>query len=255
MFTVLNIEKRKNSLTEKLFGGFRSDIYCPRLVAVYKGAPFYVLDVQIGKKGINIEKIIVSVGKCARRMVTNCEALLPRADEVGFFKSDELYKRMLENTFLKILEQNIHPKTQVSVCLIDKKGVYTDFAKKLALFSSSFIITTENKEKYLPVLEEIMEATGLCPVLKNDMEKAQIIIDIDKFYMHITEENLKITVEDRCDFVVPEIYNYLKPNSINKYEFYSALYELCGVFVLAEGVFDSVNINNEKKRLTDAHFS
>ena len=139
MFTVLNIERRKNNLMEKLFGSFRSDIYSPRLVAVYKGAPFYIMDVQIGKKGINIEKIIVSVGKCARRMVTNDETLLPKTDKIGFFKSDELYKRMLENTFLKILEQNVHSSNLVSICLIDRKGDYMDFAKNLAFFSSSFI--------------------------------------------------------------------------------------------------------------------
>lgn len=255
MFTVLNIQKRKDTLFEKIFGCLRSDDYQVRTVAVYKGAPFYILDVIIGKKGINTEKIIVSVGKCAKRMVTNDDSLLPQVDEIGLFKSDELYKCMLQNTFLSVLRQNFSYKNLVTICFVDRRGEYTDFVRGLSSFSSSLNIVTDKKEKYLPIVEEITEETGLCPVLKKDFVNADVVINLDEFYMNITKLNLHITVEDRCDFTVQEIYNYLKPDSINKYEFYSALYELCGVFSLAEGVFDSIMVNNEKKSLADAHFS
>ncbi len=255
MFTVLNIQKRKDTLFEKIFGCLRSDDYQVRTVAVYKGAPFYILDAVIGKKGINTEKIIVSVGKCAKRMVTSDDSLLPQVDEIGLFKSDELYKCLLQNTFLTILRQNFSHKNLVTVCFVDRGGEYTDFVRELSSFSSSLNIVTDKKEKYLSIVDEITEETGLCPALKKDLVDADVVINLDEFYMNVTTLNLHITVEDRCDFTVPEIYNYLKPNSINKYEFYSALYELCGVFSLAEGVFDSIMINNEKKSLSDTHFS
>ena len=255
MFTVLNVEKRKNTLCEKIFGGLRKDVYQLKTVAVYKGAPFYVLDVIIGNKGINTEKIIVSVGKCAKRMVTNDGNLLPQVDEIGFFKSDELYKALLQNTFLKILQQNIKRENFVSICLVDGGASYMDFTKKLSVYSCKMNIVTDKKEKYLDIMEEITRETGLCPMLKKKVEDSEIIINLDEDYMITDSGKTKITVEDRGEFTVPEIYNYLKPKSIDKYEFYSALYELCGVFSLADGVFDTIMVNNEKKRLADIHFS
>ena len=255
MFTVLNIEKRKNTLCEKIFGGFRKDVYQVRTVAVYKGAPFYILDVKIGKKGINTEKIIVSVGKCAKRMVTNDGALLPKVEEIGFFKSDELYKNLLQNTFLNILEQNITQKNPITVCFIDRGASCVDFAKRLSVFSSTLNIVTDKKEKYLHIMEEITEETGLCPVLKKTPENAEITINIDEGYMVADSGNLKMTVEDRGEFTVPEIYNYLKPKSIDKYEFYSALYELCGVFSLGGCIFETVCVNYEKKHVDTVTFS
>ncbi len=82
-----------------------------------------------------------------------------------------------------------------------------------------------------------------------------IIINLDDNTMTIHTEKGRGIIENGDDFTVPEIYNYLKPNEINKYDFYSALYELCGVFLLADCVFETISINNEKKSVVDIHFS
>ena len=87
MFTVLNITKRKNGVFEKLFGCFIKDEYNVRTVGVYKGAPFYELNVLVGNKKIDAQKIIDCVGKCSRRLVTNDFDLLPQNDDFGLFKS------------------------------------------------------------------------------------------------------------------------------------------------------------------------
>ena len=73
-----------------------------------------------------------------------------------------------------------------------------------------------------------------------------LIRDFDK-------QNINISSGD--DFTVPEIYEKLLQDGANKYEFYSAVYELCGVFSLGESIFDTIIVDNEKKRVKDIHFS
>ncbi len=255
MFTIINVHRRKDTLGEKIFGGLRRDDYQLKTVAVYKGAPFYVMDIRVGKKGINTEKIIVSVGKCARRIITNDYNLFPQSRDIEFFKSDLLYKKMLHNTFTELLKKNCVNENLVSICLIDKCGTEVEFAEKLSAYSSTLTIVTDRKEKYTDTVELITEETGLCPVLRKEPADAEIIINCDMDFMRIKSSDQRITVIDKESFTVPEIYNYLKPDGIDKYDFYSALYELSGVFSLAEGVFENISVNNEKKSLEDIHFS
>ena len=72
---------------------------------------------------------------------------------------------------------------------------------------------------------------------------------------HYVNNKENINISAGVDFSVPEIYEKLLPVGINKYDFYSALYELCGVFSLGESVFDTIMVNNEKKLVQDIHFS
>ncbi len=255
MFTVLNISKRNNNIFEKLFGCFIRDEYDVKTVGIYKGAPFYQLNVRVGNRGVNCQKILDCVGKCSKRMVTNDYDLLPETDDFGLFKSNKLYNKMMQNTFVEILSANDINNSPLPICLVDEKASNTDFAERLCKYCSTLAIVTLKREKYNSVCEEITENTGLCPIFKNESNGERIVIDLDNNVMEICGENKKTIINNGEDFVVPEIYNYLKPETINKYDFYSALYELCGVFSLADGVFETISMNNEKKSVTDVHFS
>lgn len=255
MFTVLNITKRNKNIFEKLFGCFMKDEYNVRTVGVYKGAPFYELNVFIGKKRVDAQRILDCVGKCSRRLVTNDFDLLPQNDDFGLFKSNKLYCKMIQNTFVQILNNNGLKNHPVSVCVVDRKAINTDFIKRLCDFSSTLVIVTEKAEKFNSVCEEITEDTGLCPIIKNNIPDENIIINLDDNTMSIHNEKGRSIIKNGEDFTVPEIYNYLKPKEINKYDFYSALYELCGVFSLADCVFESISMDNEKKSVADVHFS
>ncbi len=255
MFTVLNISKRNNNIFEKLFGCFIRDEYDVKTVGIYKGAPFYQLNVRVGNRGVNCQKILDCVGKCSKRMVTNDYDLLPETDDFGLFKSNKLYNKMMQNTFVEILSANDINNSPLPICLVDEKASNTDFAERLCKYCSTLAIVTLKREKYNSVCEEITENTGLCPIFKNESNGERIVIDLDNNVMEICGDNKKTIINNGEDFVVPEIYNYLKPETINKYDFYSALYELCGVFSLADGVFETISMNNEKKSVTDVHFS
>lgn len=255
MFTVLNITKRKTNIFEKLFGCFIKDEYVVRTVGVYKGAPFYELNVTVGKREVDTQKILDCVGRCSRRIVTNNFDLLPQNSDFNLFKSNKLYSKMMQNTFVKILDNNDFKKHPVSVCVVDANGLNTDFARMLCDYSSTLMIVTEKGERYRKICDDIMEDTGLCPIMKNNVSDEKIVINLDENTMTVNNGNGSYILQSGDDFIVPEIYDYLKPKEIDKYDFYSALYELCGVFSLADCVFESISINNEKKSVADVHFS
>jgi hypothetical protein len=161
---------------------------------------------------------------------------------------------MMQNTFVEILRANTVTENLFSMCLIDEKATNTDFAERVCDYCSTLTIVTAKRDKYNSVCEKITENTGLCPVIKSKTEDEKIIIDLDDSNMQIRIDNNMI-INGGEEFIVPEIYNYIKPETINKYDFYSALYELCGVFSLADGVFETIRVNNEKKSIADIHFS
>ena len=80
-------------------------------------------------------------------------------------------------------------------------------------------------------------------------------INTDKNVMTVICKNQNLNIFDGLDFHVPEMYEKLLPDGVEKYSFYSALYELCGVFSLEECFFDAITVNKEKKYLSDIHFS
>lgn len=248
MFCVLNVEKRPNTLREKLFGNFIKDEYNAKLVPVFKAAPFYTFNVKVGKRGVDWEKIIYTAGKCSRRLVLTNNTPLPKRNDMSQFKSDMLYREIMGNTFAEILKKI---NTQKSIAVIDTDGKYEKFLYKVAPYASSLTVVTSSKGKYNRVCDNIQQNIGLCTVLQSAPSEAQVKIDINRSVMTVTGEKSCVNITDGCDFTVPEIYEKLLPANTDKYTFYAALYELCGVFSLGECIFETITVNNEKISLCD----
>lgn len=104
MFCVLSVKKRENNITERLFGRFIKDAYLLLTVPVPHGAPFYHLTVTAGKNGVDFERVVFEVGRCAQRLVINDGIKLPNMAGVGAFKSDLLYKKLVNNTAERLLK-------------------------------------------------------------------------------------------------------------------------------------------------------
>lgn len=255
MFCVLKINKRNGRIFEKIFDSILKDEYSVSTIPVFKGAPFYLLQITVGKRGVDWERVLMSVGKCASRLVVDNQVEIPENMNIGIYNSQSLYTEMMKNTFLKIIQNNTDRKTYFDISVLDKKAEYTDFIEKISLLSSSLSITTDKKEKYENVCEKITESTGLCPVMKKEFTDAQIKINTENNTMTVNYNGNIFNIHSGCDFTVPSMYEKLLPDGISKYDFYSALYELCGVFSLGEGFFDTILVNNEKKSVEDIHFS
>ena len=105
MFCVLTVKQRENNISEKLFGKLKKDSYTLLTVPVLHGAPFYHLTVNTGKKGIDFERVVFEVGRCAQRLVVSDDVILPQMHGIGRFNSDLLYKKLLGNTADFLLKQ------------------------------------------------------------------------------------------------------------------------------------------------------
>jgi subtilase family serine protease len=116
-------------------------------------------------------------------------------------------------------------------------------------------VTTENKEKYEKVCDYILQNTGLCVLVQSEIQNSTVKIDTERNVMTINTKKCIYNVSDGEDFKVPEIYENLYDNSVDKLLFYSALYEFCGVFELADLCFEAILVNDEKKGINELIFT
>ena len=252
MFCVLSLRKRNRNAFEKIFGRLMTDEYIVNTIPVYRGAPFFTLEIITGKSEIDWENVIMSVGRCSSRLLADDDIFIPEDSCVSRFKSNILYGKMMENTFLNILKSNF---CFDSIFIRDSKGENAAFIKKAAVYASQLSLATKNTKFFSSLCDDIIGLTGMCPVIKNEYDNDKIEIDTDEWSMIIHNTDEKINITDGVDFTMPEIYEGLLPERIERYDFCSALYELCGVFSMGALLFDTIIVNNEKKRAEDVHFS
>lgn len=253
MFCLLKISERRDNLKEKIFGKFIRDTYELKTIPVFKGAPFYKLEVTMGKRGIDWQQVTYFIGKCANRLLLDETINIDGVKDIGRYKNKILYEKMMKNTFIEILKQQ--NKIYDSLCVIDKRGVAIDFFLNLVPYFEKITITTDQKGKYEKICDYILENTGLCVLLQSEIQDATVKIDAERNIMTINTKNGLYNISDGENFRVPEIYENLYDNSVDKLLFYSALYEFCGVFELAELSFETILINGEKKGINELIFT
>lgn len=254
MFCVLNVEKKNRNFFEKIFKFLAQDEYSITTVPVFKGAPFYMLNASVYDE-IDWNRVIEHSGKCCKRLVLNGDIIIPENQGIGVFDSPVLYNKVFMNTLLHIIKNNTSPKNPQSITLYDEKGEYARFLTLLVPYASKLTVVTDNKEKYTKICDEILENTGLCVSLLSDFNEGAIKINADKNVMSINAKNQFINVTCGENIIVNDIYKKLLPEGVDEYTFYSALYELCGVFSLGECIFENVMVNNEKKHIDTVTFS
>ena len=245
MFCVVNISERKGTIKEKLFWRFIKDEYELKTIPVFKGAPFYRLDITVGKKGVDWEYVSYCIGKCAGRLIVNKTVSVPENFGLGRYDKRTLYSKMMQNTFVHILKQQ--NKIFEKLCFVDEKGNFSEFLDTFVPYFNRITVITENKDAYSDICDNILEETGLCVVVQSEYENAQVIIGCEKNTMQIKTRNNIYNISDGEEFFTPEIYEKLYDKTLDKLNFYSALYEFCGVFDLADLIFTSIQINTQKK--------
>lgn len=253
MFCLLKINERRDSLKEKLFGKFIRDTYELKTIPVFKGAPFYKLEIVTGKRGVDWSQIVYFVGKCSNRLLLDEKINIDNVLNVGRYDKKCLYEKLMKNTFVKIIKQQ--NEMFDSLCIIDKAGQSTDLLLKMVPYFQKITVATDNRDKYEKVCDYILENTGLCVLVQSECENETVKIDAFRNIMTINTKNYIYNLSDGDDFNVPEIYEKLYDNSVDKLLFYSALYEFCGVFQLADLCFETIAVNDEKKGINELIFT
>ena len=245
MFCVVNISERKNTIKEKLFWRFLKDEYELKTIPVFKGAPFYRLDITVGKRGVDWEYVSFCTGKCAGRLIVNEMVSIPENFGLGRYDKKSLYSKMMQNTFVQILKQQ--KELFEKLCFVDMAGNFAKYLNAFVPYFDKITVITENKDAYFDVCDSILEETGLCVVVQSENENAQVTIDCKDNTMQVKTKNNVYNICNGENFITPEIYEKLYDETLDKLIFYSALYEFCGVFELADLIFFSIQVNTQKK--------
>lgn len=253
MFCLIKISERDNTLKERLFGRFIRDEYELKTIPVFKGAPFFRLNITVGKRGVDWQQVTYFVGKCANRLLIDNSTVLDEKFGVGRYANYALYPKLMQNTFVSILRQQ--SKLFDDLCLIDRKAKSVDLLYKLVPYFHRISVVTENKKKYEKTCDDILENTGLCVTLQSEIKDAAVKIDAEKNVMTITTQENIYNISNGEEFVVAQIYENLYDGTVDRLLFYSALYEFCGVFELTESSFETIMINGEKKGINELIFT
>ncbi len=118
-------------------------------------------------------------------------------DSVDFIKNISAY------TFMKIIKLSKIKANDLSVCVVDKKGDYTDFVKSLVKKASLIKIITQNDKDYLTLADEIYDEYGVQLIFSDDIGNCNLGINLDvsnpiiwfncvKNYAKITKRCIKI---------------------------------------------------------------
>ncbi len=118
-------------------------------------------------------------------------------DSVEFIKSISVY------TFIKIINLSKIEANNLAVCVVDKKGKYTDFIKTLVNKASLVKIITQNEQDYLNLSDEIYEEYGVQLIFSDEISNCDLGINLDvsnpiiwfnsvKNYVKITKNCIKI---------------------------------------------------------------
>lgn len=245
MFCVVNINERKDTIKEKLFWRFIRDEYELKTIPVFKGAPFYRLDITVGKRGVDWEYIAYCTGKCAGRLIVNNAVNIPKNFGLGRYSNKALYNKMMQNTFAHILKQQ--KKIFENLCFVDESGEFQEYLHTYVPYFNKITVATKNKEAYFKTCDNILEDTGLCVTIQSEEETAQVVINCKENLMQVRIKNIVHNICNGEDFDVPKIYEKLYDETLDKLIFCSALYEFCGVFELADLIFTSIKVNTQKK--------
>lgn len=237
MFAVLKIKKNETNIFTKIKLFFRP--VEPELSRVeVKGAmPFYYLEIYENQCGEYFEIIPQLLGRCAHNLIVCDKYLLPKNQNIDYFRPKKLPQIALINTAVDFLKTNVSDKAHFSLALIDENAIFTDFIYLFIEYASTINVLTNHPDKYESVAGELYNEWGvslvitpsysliedcnliICPSKNNIKEYSQTIVFKNNFQKKV------YTVEE---IDLPEKYNEIKPNGVDNLIFASALYELCG---------------------------
>lgn len=151
MFSVLNIVQPARS-----FFGRRKCTVESVLSPVRGAAPYKVINVTAGKRGIDWRKVAQAAGASAKSMLVPKDVLIPLSAGIESFVPQVLPSVILLNT-VAAAECD---KRSRSVLIVDRRGLLADYVIRVVPSASKITVVTDEPEKYVVTVRSIMEQYG-----------------------------------------------------------------------------------------------
>jgi len=239
LFTVIQIRENRKSGWKKITERFRKPEVNFRKTEITDGKYFYVCEAELHRGKIPFKEIKrISPANCFI-MPFNTEG----EEGVNEYVPQLLPRIMLFNSAVKYIEKmNVSPsKTQITV--VDLKGIHLQKLRELVKLASSVTVITDEEKKYTELSDSLFDSYGISLIIRkeihSDTQPNSFLFDYDgnniplSYNGTVFSESKKYLLNGKTltpgGFDLPEEYDRLLPDNINKLHFASALYELCDV--------------------------
>lgn len=100
-------------------------------------------------------------------------------ENISVYNNEKYLKTISIYTFKNIIKLSGIPSNKLTVCLVDKNGMFADFAYSLANNASVVRIVTERQEFYNDVIERIYDDFGMKPIISNEIINSDLGLDLN----------------------------------------------------------------------------
>ena len=225
MFAVVCINEPQRSF----FG--RRKCAVEMLLSPVKGAaPYKVINVTPGKKGIDWKTVSAAAGCCNSTMLLPDCVLPPANTDIGLFEPSVLPQLILLNTVADMISKS--EKQRTSVLIEDRNALLSAYIRRIVPFAAKITVLTDAPEKYVKDTVSIMEEFGasirICSGV-DETEQFDIAVSEKKvgsagLTLIPCEVKEKLKAED-----IPDEYRRMCPEGIDEFLFVCALFECCGL--------------------------
>lgn len=206
------------------------------LLSPVKGAaPYKVINVTPGKKGIDWKTVCLAAGCSSSSMLLPDSVEVPLYVPVMRFEPQVLPLLIALNTVItQAGRENAHKRSML-VC--DSKAVLSDYLSRAVPYASKITVVTDRPELYLRCATDIMDDFGAVIKISSQVDPS-VEFDIAVSDGEKVNSRLCITVDDiksKVDeLILPDEYVRMCPPQINLFDFICALFECNGVTNLTD---------------------
>lgn len=206
------------------------------LLSPVKGAaPYKVINVTPGKKGIDWRTVCLAAGCSSESMLLPESVEVPLSVPIAKFEPQVLPLLIALNTAVSLCDdENKHKRSMV---IRDSKAVLADYLPRAVPYASKITVVTDYPEMYIECAAKIMEEYGaviqMCSQVDPTVVYDVAVSDGEKIdaAVCVTADEIKNNA-DKIEF--PDEYVRMCPPQIDVFVFMCALFECNGVKKLTD---------------------
>ena len=241
MFAVLQLSEPKNKLK-------RGRITSQR-IALPSGGAFFVVSVEKSFGKIPWKKLEKSLGILRKDVLLPKGTLIPEGVNITAFSAQLFPRILLMNSAAEYIAKNKSDFIPGSLCIFDEMGIYLTYIERLMNCFSLIKIVTDKRAEYEGLSQQLLENYGLSLVISNKASACGDAVISHECRVPVWFNGTLFTNEKKhlmntrafsgSEICLPEFYEGLRPDNINKLLFASALYEKCGEKALANLTYEN----------------
>lgn len=189
------------------------------------------------------KKLEKCLGILRKDVVLPDDIKIPDNVNITAFKPDIFPRLLLINSAVDCIMKNGLSHKE-SLCIFDERGIYTDYIEKLINFFSSVKVITPFTEKYEDISRKLLRGYGFSLIISSQGKYGSDTVishscDVPLYFkgrIYTSEKKYLMNAEvfSGGDIELPEEYEKLCPDNIDRLLFASALYEKCGISDIGE---------------------